>query len=99
MTGLRRATSAATGVVVVLLSAVAIVGALVAVLLVIDAQRGVRTEAERVTRPLAQTIATTDAVQQALPEADASSRLQPYAERVTARSGVDFITIMLFFGI
>jgi sensor histidine kinase regulating citrate/malate metabolism len=94
MTGRRRATSAATRVVVVLLGAVVIVGALVAVLLVIDAQRSVRAEAERVTRALAETIATTDAVQQALPGPDASARLQSYAERVTARSGVDFITIM-----
>jgi sensor histidine kinase regulating citrate/malate metabolism len=94
MTGRRRATSAATRVVVVLLGAVIIVGALVAVLLVIDAQRSVRTEAERVTRALAETIATTDAVQQALSGPDASARLQPYAQRVTARSGVDFITIM-----
>jgi two-component system, CitB family, sensor kinase len=94
MAGRRRATSAATRVVVVLLGAVVIVGALVAVLLVIDAQRSVRAEAERVTRALAETIATTDAVQQALSVPDASARLQSYAERVTARSGVDFITIM-----
>ncbi len=41
-------------------------GAVVALLLVFEAQRAVRAEAERVTRALAETIAATDAVGEAL---------------------------------
>jgi sensor histidine kinase regulating citrate/malate metabolism len=86
--------SAATRVFLVLLGAVVVVGAVVALVLVFEAQRAVRSEAERVTRSLAETIATTDAVGQSLSAPDASARLQPYAERVMAQTGVDFITIM-----
>lgn len=94
MAGRRGTTSAATRVFIVLLGAVVVVGAVVALLLVIEAQQSVRAEAERVTRAVAETVATTDAVADALPGPDASARLQPYAERITARSGVDFVTIM-----
>ncbi|WP_243076785.1 ATP-binding protein [Microbacterium sp. SS28] len=94
MAGRRGATSAASRVFLVLLGAVLVVGAIVALLLVFEAQRAVRSEAERVTRALAETIATTDAVGEALPGDDASALLQPYAERVMAEAGVDFITIM-----
>ena len=94
MAGRRGATSAASRVFVVLLAAVAVVGAVVAVLLVFEAQRAVRAEAERVTRALAETIAATDAVGRTVSQHDASAVLQPYAEKVMARTGVDFITIM-----
>src|SRR6478735_4560706 len=93
MTG-RRGTSAASRVFVVLVAAVVVVGALVALVLVFQAQRAVRAEAEGVTRALAETIAATDAVGRALGDDDASAQLQPYAERVMAGTGVDFITIM-----
>ena len=94
MTGREGSASAASRVFLVLLAAVLIVGAVVALLLVFEAQRAVRTEAERVTTALAETIAATDAVGQALEEDDASARLQPYAERLMAATGVDFVTIM-----
>jgi len=93
MTG-RRGTSAASRVFVVLVAAVVVVGAVVALVLVLQAQRAVRAEAEGVTRALAETIAATDAVGRALGDDDASAQLQPYAERVMAGTGVDFITIM-----
>jgi sensor histidine kinase regulating citrate/malate metabolism len=93
MTG-RRGTSAASRVFVVLVAAVVVVGALVALVLVFQAQRAVRAEAEGVTRALAETIAATDSVGRALGDDDASAQLQPYAERVMAGTGVDFITIM-----
>src|SRR6478736_6696751 len=64
------------------------------VVVVFQAQRAVRAEAEGVTRALAETIAATDAVGRALGDDDASAQLQPYAERVMAGTGVDFITIM-----
>lgn len=94
MTGREGSASAASRVFLVLLAAVLIVGAVVALLLVFEAQRAVRAEAERVTTALAETIAATDAVGQALEEDDASARLQPYAERLMAATGVDFVTIM-----
>ncbi|MEU1973553.1 ATP-binding protein [Microbacterium sp. NPDC019599] len=94
MAGRRGAASAASRVFLVLLTAVVAVGAVVALVLVFEAQRAVRAEAERVTQALAEAIAGTDAVSQALPDGDASARLQPYAERVMDETGVDFITIM-----
>ncbi len=94
MAGRKGATSAASRVFLVLLAAVVVVGAVVALLLVFEAQRAVRAEAERVTRALAETIAATDAVGQTLSEDDPSAVLQPYAETVMAETGVDFITIM-----
>ena len=94
MTGRAGSASAASRVFLVLLAAVLIVGAVVALLLVFEAQRAVRAEAERVTTALAETIAATDAVGQALEQDDASARLQPYAERLMAATGVDFVTIM-----
>lgn len=94
MTGRRGATSAATRVFLVLLAAVLAVGAVVALVLVFEAQRAARAEAERVTRALAETIAATDAVGRALGGPDASTELQPYAERLMDETGVDFITIM-----
>jgi sensor histidine kinase regulating citrate/malate metabolism len=90
----RRGTSAASRVFVVLVAAVVVVGAVVALVLVLQAQRAVRAEAEGVTRALAETIAATDSVGRALGDDDASAQLQPYAERVMAGTGVDFITIM-----
>ena len=99
MAGRRGTTSAASRVFLVLLAAVAVVGAVVALLLVFEAQRAVRAEAERVTRALAETIAATDAVGRALSDGDPSVVLQPYAERVMAETGVDFITIMTPAGI
>lgn len=94
MAGRRNTTSAATRVFVVLLAAVVVIGAVVALLLVFEAQRAVRAEAERVTCALAETIAATDAVGEALRRSDASAELQPYAEELMAETGVDFITVM-----
>ena len=94
MAGRKGATSAASRVFLVLLAAVVVVGTVVALLLVFEAQRAVRAEAERVTRALSETIAATDAVGQTLVEDDPSAVLQPYAETVMAETGVDFITIM-----
>ena len=94
MAGRERAMSAATRVFLVLLGAVVLVGAVVAMVLVFEAQRAVRAEAERVTRALAETIAATDAVGEALSDDDAAAVLQPYAEKIMARTGVDFVTIM-----
>jgi two-component system CitB family sensor kinase len=94
MAGRRQTASAASRVFLVLLAAVVVVGAVVALILVFEAQQSVRAEAERVTRAVAETVAATDAVGQALSEPDASAELQPFAEHVMAEAGVDFITIM-----
>lgn len=65
-------------------------------LLVIDAQRTVRAEAERVTRAVAVTLADLPAVSAALAgtDGDATVALQPIAEDVMAKAGVDFVTVM-----
>lgn len=78
---------------VVALSAAVIVAALAGVL-VLDAERSERGEAEEVTRAVAASLAVLPEVGAALTEAGASARLQPVAEDVMTRAGVDFVTIM-----
>ncbi|GIT80703.1 hypothetical protein LLS1_23720 [Leifsonia sp. LS1] len=93
--------SAASRVFAVLVAVVLVAGALTAVLLVLDAQRSARTEAERVTRSVSQTLAELPEVASALtagPRA-ATAELEPVTERVTRSAGVDFITIMTTEGI
>lgn len=94
MAGRERTASAASRVFIALAASVLVVGAIVALLLVSEAQRAVRAEAERVTRAVAETIAATSTVSDALGAENASAALQPYAERLMTETGVDFITVM-----
>lgn len=98
-TGAARATrdrgSAASRVFLALVLAVLVVGALIAGVLLFETQRAVRAEAEHVTSSLAQTIAATPEVGDALAGGgDATSVLQPFAAAVMADADVDFITVM-----
>ena len=88
--------SAATRVFLVLTAAALLVGALVAAFLVVDAQRAVHTEAERVTHAAAATIARApDVVSGLAAGPEASTRaLEPYALDVLDAAGLDFVTIM-----
>lgn len=86
-----RTGSAASRVFLVVAASVTALAALVAVLLVLDAQRSARTEAEEVTRALASSLAVTPAVVSSLAAGD---DLQPFAESVMAEADVDFVTIM-----
>lgn len=86
--------SAASRVFVVVAASAAVVVAVLASVLVLDAQRSERSEAEEVTRAVASSLAVLPEVAAALGEDDASSLLQPVAEDVVARAGVDFVTIM-----
>ncbi|MEN0083208.1 MAG: ATP-binding protein [Leifsonia sp.] len=93
--------SAASRVFAVLVAVVLVAGVLTAVLLVLDAQRSARVEAERVTRSVSETLADLPEVRSALtsgPSA-ATAELQPVTERITRSAGVDFITIMTADGI
>ncbi|WP_169581450.1 ATP-binding protein [Microbacterium thalassium] len=92
MDGQKRRRSAASRVFVVVAVAVTVLVALLAVLLVLDAQRAARTEAEEVTRALAATLAQTPAVAQGL--TGSGTDLQPFAEDVMEEAGVDFVTVM-----
>lgn len=78
---------------VVAVSAAVIVAALAAVL-VLDAERSERSEAEEVTRAVAMSLAALPEVADALGGPDPSQRLQPLAEEVMGRTGLDFVTIM-----
>lgn len=102
--------SAASRVFLVLLLAAVLIGALVAVFLVIEAQRATHAEAERVTAATAVTIAATPVVQDTLDavvaagavdtDAEAAAEvLEPYALDVIAAAGLDFVTIMTVDGI
>ena len=64
------ARSAASRVFMVLLAAALVIGALVAVYLVVDAQRAIRAEAERVTSATAIALANSPVVVSALDAAD-----------------------------
>jgi len=88
-----RASAASRVFVVVAVSAAVIVAAL-ATVLVLDAERSERNEAEEVTRAVATSLASLPAVADALSAPDPSSRLQPLAADVMARTGLDFVTIM-----
>ncbi|WP_194764208.1 sensor histidine kinase [Microbacterium sp. UFMG61] len=97
MTHARATRSIASRVFLVLLAAAVVVGALVAVFLVVDAQRATHAEAERVTAATAVTLASSplviDALEAGRPE-EATRVLEPYALDVIAAAGLDFVTIM-----
>lgn len=91
------APSAASRVFLVLLGAVLLIGALVAVFLVIEAQRATLLEAERVTAATAATVARSPAVVDALASGDdeeATRALEPYALDILAEAGLGFVTVM-----
>ncbi|MFF3028297.1 ATP-binding protein [Microbacterium sp. NPDC057944] len=98
----RRTLSAATRVFLVLISAAAVIGILVAGFLVAETQRAVQAEAERVTGATAAAIAASGAVSSALRDDDAdaaTAALEPYALSVIDSAGLDFVTIMTTDGI
>ena len=89
--------SIASRVFLVLLAAALVIGALVAVFLVVDAQRATHAEAERVTAATAETFAASPLVRDALATGDPEEgtlTLEPYALDVIANAGLDFVTIM-----
>lgn len=89
--------STASRVFVVLLEAALLIGALIAVFLVVEAQRAIRTEAERVTAATAVALAESPDVTDTLATDDtaqATRRLDPYAAQVVDAARLDFITIM-----
>lgn len=92
-----RTRSTASRVFVVLLVAAVVIGALVAVFLVVEAQRSIRAEAERVTAATATSFATSPLVVDGLRSSDqdaATQVLEPYSLAVIAGAGLDFITVM-----
>ncbi|MFJ2533489.1 sensor histidine kinase [Microbacterium maritypicum] len=92
-----RSRSTASRVFVVLLVAAVVIGALVAVFLVIEAQRSIRAEAERVTAATSASFAASPLVIDGLRsnDQDAATRvLEPYSLEVIAGAGLDFITVM-----
>lgn len=89
--------SIASRVFLVLLAAAVVVGALVAVFLVVDAQRATHAEAERVTAATAVTLASSPLVIETLATdepTDATRTLEPYTLDVIANADLDFVTIM-----
>lgn len=97
-----RSRSAASHVFVVLLVAAVLVGAIAAAILALQTQRSSRAEAEQLTRALAQSLADSPSVIEALDAADAdaaSAALQPYATAVVEHSALDFITVMTSTGV
>ncbi|WP_029263627.1 MULTISPECIES: sensor histidine kinase [unclassified Microbacterium] len=96
-----RARSTASRVFVVLLVAAVVIGALVAVFLVAEAQRTIRAEAERVTAATAVAFASSPLVVDGLRSSDhdaATRELEPYSLEVIAGAGLDFITVMTLDG-
>lgn len=92
-----RGRSTASRVFVVLLVAAVVIGALVAVFLVAEAQRSIRAEAERVTAATAVAFASSPLVVDGLRSSDhdaATRVLEPYSLGVIAGAGLDFITVM-----
>lgn len=92
-----RSRSAASHVFVALIAAALVVGSLAAVTLAFETQRASRAEAEQLTRALAQSIADSPSVIDALSAESidgASTALQPYATAVVEKSALDFITVM-----
>ncbi len=74
---------------------VTVLGVVLALLLVLDAQRAAHAEAERVTRAVSTTIASMPEVAATLSEDDdPSAQLQPIAVATMDAADVDFITIM-----
>ncbi|MEH3088647.1 MAG: ATPase [Microbacterium arborescens] len=93
----RRTRSAASLVFVAVTIAVALLSLAIAGILIVDGQRTARGEAERVTQAVAQTVADTTSVADALARGDratASATLQPQVEEVIVDARVDFVTIM-----
>lgn len=89
--------SAASRVFAVLLVAAVVIGVLVAVYLVVEAQRAIRAEAERVTAATAIALASSPDAVSALGAGDesrATRLLEPYATNVVDDAGLDFITVM-----
>ncbi|MDP3951627.1 ATP-binding protein [Microbacterium sp.] len=102
MTRSERSRSAASHVFVVLLIAAILVGVVAAVILALQTQRASRAEAEQLTSALAQSLADSPSVIDALDGEDAdaaSAALQPYATAVVAHSALDFITVMTSSGL
>ncbi len=94
--------STASRVFAVLLVAAVVIGALVAVYLVVEAQRAIRAEAERVTAAAAISLAASPDVVSALGNGDdeaATRSLEPYAMQVVDEAGLDFITVMTVDGV
>ncbi len=94
--------STASRVFVVLLGVAVVIGALVAVYLVVEAQRAIRAEAERVTAAAAISLAASPDVVSSLSEGDegaATRLLEPYAMTVVEDAGLDFITVMTVEGV
>ncbi|WP_337026674.1 sensor histidine kinase [Microbacterium sp. LB16] len=97
-----RGRSTASRVFLVLLVTALVVGVLVAVFLVVEAQRSIRAEAERVTAATAASFAASPLVVAGLSSTDdqqATDVLEPYAMQVIDDAGLDFITIMTTDGI
>lgn len=94
MTARTRRVSAASVVFVAVTAAVVVLAGVLAVLLILDAQRSARVEAEEVTRGVATSVAVTPAVADELRGEDAPAVLQPFAVEIMADAGVDFVTIM-----
>ncbi|CAL4859313.1 ATP-binding protein [Microbacterium sp. MM2322] len=92
-----RAASAASRVFVAVAVAVVVLALAIAGILLWEGQRAARAEAERVTRAVAETIADSAGVADALADGDratATRLLQPEIEAVVADADVDFVTIM-----
>jgi sensor histidine kinase regulating citrate/malate metabolism len=86
----------------VLLAAALVLGMLVAVFLVIDAQRAIRAEAERVTSATAIALANSPVVTSELAAGDqarATRVLEPYAMSIVEDADLDFITVMTTDGV
>lgn len=94
-----RRTSAATRLFAGIAVAVVALAAALAVALVVDAQQGERSEAERVTEAVSRTLADDPFVARTIGRPDASALLQPYAAAVTTDADVDFVTIMTVDGV
>ena len=87
--------SAASRVFLTVVVAVAALVAVLAVVLILDAQRAARTEAEEVTRAVAESLAVMPQVVSDVTEAEASARLQPVAVDVMEHAHVDFVDLGL----
>lgn len=89
--------SAASRIFLWLAGAALVLALATAGLLVLEAQRTARAEAERVTQAVSATLADLEEVSTALAHGDdvaASQALQPMATAVMSDAGVDFVTIM-----
>lgn len=89
--------SAASRIFLWLAGAALVLALATAGLLVLEAQRTARAEAERVTQAVSATLADLEEVSTALAQGDdvtASQALQPMATAVMSDAGVDFVTIM-----